>query len=284
MSSTLRLAFVTDIEAGGRKKNRKGKNIAYGDKALKLVDKFVAACNRKRLDCVVDLGDRVANDNADSDFAHIRNLSRCFNRLNAPFYAVMGNHDLVHLSRRDNNKHLGCPAHSHSKDIGDFHIVVFSPNLVFDKDGKRYIADRDLTWLENDLRNADKPTVIATHIGLDRDFQHASSDEADGPAYRLYYKNAAKARDIIAQSGKVVLCMAGHRHTNNATAENGVHYITLQSLVQAQEGYRTRSPYGAHAFVDITMHDGAETGEITYKLEGKYKRRHIPHDLPVPAA
>ena len=283
MTSKLRLAFVTDMETGGRRKNRKGKNLAYGDKALTLLDKFVQACNRDKPDCVIDMGDRVANDNMASDAANIRSLSQYFNKLSAPFYAVTGNHDLVYLSRKDNEKHLGCPAYSHSKDIGDFHVVFFSPELVFDDEGRRYLTEEDLNWLEEDLRKTGKPTIIATHIGLDQDVQEALNANVGNPAYRLYYDNAHQARDIIARSGKVVLCMSGHRHTNSATHENGVHYITLQSLVQAQEGYRTRSPYAAHAFVDIHMNDDG-TGEIAYQLKGRYKRRHIPGQLPIPAA
>ncbi len=258
--SKLKVSFVTDIHNGPTVGNK------YGEKALRLTEKFVEATNKFGADLAVDMGDRITDQNPETDRQNMTSLRELFNDLACPFHCVDGNHDTRNLSHDDNAEIMEQPKGSFSTDNEGFHVVFWKPEITtYDQKGL-YLHEGDLDWLRQDLASTDLPTIIVTHVPLDD--KMGGHDSPDNPTRRFAYPNANEARQIIEDAGNVVLCMGGHRHTNSHQEINGVHYITLQSLVQGQKGEGKRSPHGTFAFAEFD----SEEGSIKIDLQGKYHK------------
>lgn len=258
--SILKISFVTDIHNGPSAGNK------YGEKAVRLTEKFVEATNKYAPDLAIDMGDRVTMEDPETDRDRMLEIKSIFNDLACPFHAIDGNHDLKHLSAEENAEIMGQPKGSYSVESQGFHIVFWKLDLSAYNDHGIEISDKELEWLERDLSKTDKPTIIVTHVPLDD--KKGGLDSDNNPTKRFAYPNANKARKIIEDSGHVILCIGGHRHTNSHKEINGVHYLTLQSLVQGQKGEGKRSPHGTFAFAEFDT----EQGQMQIRLQGKYKK------------
>jgi len=71
---------------------------------------------------------------------------------------------------------------------------------------------------------------------------------AEGLYYPSHFVEMEKLRDIIEASGKVILCLSGHRHLNHIRESNGVNYVIQQSLVEVVEDDK---PAGAYSMIEI---------------------------------
>ena len=260
--SRLKISFVTDIHNGPNV----GSN--YGSKAVRLTEKFVEATNKFQPNFAVEMGDRISGRKDDDDRARMTELREVFNDLACPLHTVDGNHDLKNLDAEEVSDIMGQPKDSYSIDEDGFHIVFWKTDVSQYYNSGLKITKDELEWLEQDLASTDKPTIIVTHVPLTD--KKGGQDTDNNPNKRFMYANANKARKIIEKSGNVVLCMAGHRHSNTHEEINGTHYITLQSLVQGQRGEGKRSPHGTFAFAELD----SEERTIEINLQGKYKKNY----------
>lgn len=258
--SRLKISFVTDIHNGPNV----GSN--YGTKAVRLTEKFVEATNKFQADLAIEMGDRISGRNKEDDIEKMGELKEVFNDLACPLHTVDGNHDLKNLNSEEVSEIMDQPKDSYSIDENGFHIVFWKTDVSQYYNRGLKITDEELEWLEQDLADTDKPTIIVTHVPLTD--KKGGFDTDNNPNKRFMFANANKARNIIEDSGKVVLCMAGHRHSNTHEEINGTHYVTLQSLVQGQKGEGKRSPHGTFAFAELDT----EEGTIEINLQGKYKK------------
>ncbi len=240
----LKAAFITDVHYGFDIGNN------LGSKAPRLMKAFIRAVNKFLPDIIIDGGDRVSAKSEERDRRHTNEYLRHFNEAAAPLEYIDGNHDAKNLGRRP----------SYSKDIGGFHLVFWNPNVDIPKTGLRLDA-ADLEWLRRDLAKTDKKTILFSHVPLD----NVREDEETGIDRRFYYGEGGKARQILEESGKIVLCLHGHHHRNRHREINGIHYITQQSFTQEwREKYRI--PAGAFSFIE------ADDDKITIRLQGKHKK------------
>jgi 3',5'-cyclic-AMP phosphodiesterase len=259
--SKVRFATLTDVHYGP------DAGAKYGSKADGLLDVFAKAAADYNFDLVVDIGDRVTAHDHDEAAANMRSVKDKYNKVAAPLEGVNGNHDLLHLTPGENAEIMGFPGTSHSRDVNGYHFVFWNPPMDLSSSGL-HMSQEELDWLENDLAATDKPTIVFSHVPLDNDAADNKSGRAASKSDRLYffYPEAPKVRDIMEQSGKVILAMAGHRHTNRYREMNGIHYITQQSLVQAYDKHY-RKPHRAWSIIDI------DDDEITVRLKGRAPMR-----------
>ena len=247
----LRAAVITDIHLGpdsGRK---------LGSKAPRLLTAFAKAVNEKGADIVIEMGDRVTAGNTADARAQMKSVREHFNEIAAPKCHVLGNHDLRYLSHAENEEITGSPSKSYSRSINGVHMIFFNPASLSER-GARRISDAEIAWLKNDLAAAKGPVIVFTHVPLD------NKGEEAGANIRFYFAQGPQIRRIFEDSGKVKLCMAGHRHTNHESVINGIHYITQQALVSEwQKKYRV--PMGAWSWLEV------DDKKITVSLQGKVK-------------
>ena len=248
----LRLAVITDIHFGpdsGRK---------LGSKAPRLLHAFAKAVNKKGADAIIEMGDRITAGNAEDSRARMKAVRAHFNDIAAPLHSVIGNHDVRYLSLAENEEITGSPPCSYSRSINGMHLLFFNPASLTAR-GPRRIADEEIAWLKADLAKAKGNVIVFTHVPLDNTGAESGADA------RFYFAQGPDIRRIFEESGKVVLCMAGHRHTNSESVINGIHYITQQALTSMwQRSYRV--PAGAWSWLE------ADDEKITVSLQGKIKK------------
>jgi len=260
--SKFRFAVVTDIH--------NGPNIGHkrGEEAISLTQRFINAANKFKAALTIDMGDRISALSLDEDRANMRSIRREFNALASPYYSVNGNHDVRHVTNAEAEEITGNPAGNYSLDDGGVHFVFLNPGYRNYIEKHMSIPQSDLEWLKEDLARTELPTIVISHVPLDN--IKTDNYEGDNPGKRVYYRNGADARAILEESGKVVLCMAGHVHRNSHRIHNDIHYIRLQSLVQERDGKRARVPFGAFALIKAD----AEEGTIDIRVKGKYDKRY----------
>ncbi|HTK85139.1 MAG TPA: metallophosphoesterase [Patescibacteria group bacterium] len=257
----VRFAVITDIHYGP------DAGAKYGSKSAKLLDVFTKAAAGYGLDCIVDMGDRVTAHSHDEAVKNMQDVKAQFNKVAVPTYSVIGNHDLLHMTREENEQVMGSPGTSYSRDVKGYHFVFFNPPLDLSHNGL-HMTQEELDWLEKDLASTDKPTIVFSHVPLDNDEADNKSGRAASKSDRLYffYPEGPQVREIMEKSGKVIMAMAGHRHTNRYREINGIHYITQQSLVQAYEKHY-RKPHRAWSVIEL------DDDKITVKLKGRAPMR-----------
>lgn len=261
----LRAAVITDIHYGFDIKDK------LGSKAPRLMEVFIKAVNKYTPDCVIDMGDRVSARCEEDDRNHMTSLKTQFNKLAAPVYSVIGNHDLKNLGRAGNEQIMGNPSESYSKDIGDCHLVFWNPKYWINEDGIN-VREADITWLKDHLANTGKPVILFSHVPLDNE-----GDEGFEPITKYFFwTQGAQIRKVLEDAGNVILCMGGHRHRNRHKEINGIHYITQQSFTsQWREHYRIASR--TFSYLEV------EDDKITVRLEGKFKKTYELTPRPLAA-
>lgn len=260
----LRFAVVTDIHYGFDRGNKKG------SRAPALIDRFVKAANSNRVDFAVDMGDRVTYANPEQDRHYLIKLKDQFNKLAMPKYSVHGNHDLSNLTRQNNEDILGVPGGSYSKDINGYHVIFWNPNVRITGEQGLFITPDEMSWLRDTLTETDRKCVLFCHIPLDNyPTDNVRAAEYDKRPFLSYYPQGPEIREILEESGKVLLCMSGHRHRNRHREINGIHYITHQSLVQRY--HDTERPHAAYSLVKINKGririEGRGLGQPSYDLK-----------------
>ena len=243
MSEPRRIALVTDIHHGADV-GTKG-----GTQALPLLRRFCAWAEAQRPDLVVDLGDRINDVERQTDIALTQEVAAVFADLSIPRVHLLGNHEVAKMQPDEAETAIGQPLSSHSRDLGDLHLVFWNADVRVLHGPRFEIAEADVAWLAADLAATERPTVLFSHIPLD-DSSMAGNFYFDTVVPGLgHYCNGAVARETIERSGKVFLCLAGHVHWNRHTAIDGVHYITIQSLTETF----TCHPHvaGAYALLEI---------------------------------
>ena len=244
MVNPIRLALVTDIHHGANVGTKDGRH------ALPLLNDFCDWVETIQPDLVVDLGDRISDVDRDTDIALTQDVAAVFKRLTVPRVHLCGNHEVGKMALDDATTAIGQSLHSHSRELGGFHLVFWNADVQVHRDPFRFeIDEADLSWLTAELASSSQPTIVFSHIPLDNGSMIGNFYFEQMFPGMGHYSNGAAAREIIEQSGKVFLCLAGHVHWNHHTAIDGIHHITIQSLTETF----TSHPHvaGAHALLEV---------------------------------
>jgi hypothetical protein len=267
---TLRIAVITDIHYGmdiGAKK---------GSQALNLVDQFIDAAHSFGAHYIFNLGDDISTRDPVTDEHYKQTLRQHFNRAACPIIKIDGNHCVRFQEKQSTSRSFQTDSH---------HIVLWNPYLNrYTRDG--VIPDpEDIEWLESELTKADKPAIILSHVpfrGPESERKQFKRAHTEGQYYPSHFADAEKLQEIIESSGKVILCLSGHRHLNHIETMSGVHHTIQQSLVEIVEDGK---PAGAYSLIEIDQHEIRINGfglkqppQITLPLRAK------PLATPAPQA
>lgn len=223
-------------------------NTKLGTTALSCLGDFGKAVKGEAPDFLARLGDDISSVTLAQDRQRQAAIEAEFNRMAVPHYKIDGNHD---------RKLLPVPQQSHVQDINGFRFIFWCPNVRLPSTIGLYLPQFDIDWLEREVMTSDKPTVVFSHVPLDNDAADNLNDlRFNGfKGQGQFYPQGAQVRKILEDSKKVILCMAGHRHTDRTRTMNGIHYITLQSLTEAVPHTSPAKPFGAFGFVEIKDRD-----------------------------
>lgn len=179
-------------------------------------------------------------DNIDSPHEeYLPEFMKIINKLNVPYYIVIGNHDVF--------KNNGLSKAHYLEIVRDnnFFYKYKKPNYVFQKDGFVFIVvdgakeiipgsigyykEDTLKWLDKQLKKyKNNPVIILQHFPL------IATKEVK--THEVYQKE--KYLDLLDSHDNVVSIIAGHLHFNSEIMRNGVYHITSPTLLSEPPVYK----------------------------------------------
>ncbi len=226
---SLKIAVVTDIHHGQDAEAKKG------SRALPLLKKFARFVAREKPDLVFDLGDRISDEDPETDIRLEEEVSEAFKPIRrvAPVFHICGNHDRDFLSVEQNEKILGQSLENLTLDFGAWRIALFRADTLIRRPGGFSCAQKDLDWLERTVADADRPLLIASHVPVSGHSQignHYFENNADSSTYP---REAARIRALLRASRVPTAWISGHVHWNTLTTVDGIPHMTQQSLTES---------------------------------------------------
>jgi Icc protein len=237
-----RIAVVTDIHHGQDSYAKKG------SAAMRLMAGFTRFVAETGPDLVLDLGDRISDSDHDTDLALEADVARAFAELQVPVLHVNGNHDRDFLSVAENEAILGQRLDHAVVEAGDWQVVLWRADSRLHRPGGFILQDGDLAWLEQTLREATRPTLLASHVPLSGQGQTGNYWFERNP-HLSRYDRTDSIRAALAGAAVPMVCLAGHVHWNSLTVVDAIPHITLQSLVETST--TAPAPAGAWGLLQL---------------------------------
>jgi len=231
-------AQYADAEPGGSRHFRA---------SLKKLETCVADFNRQKLAFVIQLGDLVDRSQAD-----VATILAPYRKLKNPAYHVIGNHDAA-LGDTVRSVLKGKTPGYYDFAVGQWRFVVLDTSdlrlqsvtstapaageaqAIFDQLKTRNapnaqtwnggIGAHQKAWLKTVLTKAKKTgerAVVFSHM----------------PLYPSDVHNPWNVEDIIPileNSKCVAACFAGHNHAGRYAQKNGIHYLTLEGMIETPD-------------------------------------------------
>jgi calcineurin-like phosphoesterase family protein len=226
---TLRLAIVADIHHG------RPSTAKRGDRALPLMADFAAFVRDSGADHVLDLGDRISDEDRETDLTLQAEVAEAFRAVPGTHWHINGNHDRDHLSVADNEAILGQPMGHEVVDLGGWRIVLWRADSRIRRgpDHQGFVlAETDLVWLAQTMQAADRPCLVVSHVPVSGHSQIGNYYFQNNPASSVY-PMADRARAALALARVPVVCLSGHVHWNTITCVDGITHLTQQSLTES---------------------------------------------------
>ena len=219
--------------------------------SLDRLQQCVADLNTQPLAFTIQLGDIV-----DRGSANLDRVLAVFNQLKMPTHHVLGNHDLT-IGRETAYTKLGLSSPYYSFTVAEWRFVVLDCSDVsveggWPEDSAHYRQGRD--WLER-LKREGRPYAETWNGGIGEEqlqwlkqqlaearengqrvivFGHMPVLAAASADWALLY-NHDEVRRLLETSGIVVAYICGHEHAGGYAQQNGVHYLTIQGMIEAPE-------------------------------------------------
>ena len=245
--NALKLAAVTDIHHGRNDETK------YGTRALELLEHALGEIEALAPDLLIDLGDRITDENVDEDRRLSAEVIERFRATAVPRAHLLGNHDIEFLDAGEQEREFGCSLQSHSRHLNGWQLIFWKADPTYRR-GNLRIPDADMRWLERELSAASYPAVVFTHVPMDGGSMHGNYYFDRDPDGRAHHYNVEEARRIITAGSNVVLAVAGHTHWNRLNTIDGVHFVTIQSLTERFTTYPDAAASWAEIELGETIH------------------------------
>lgn len=229
----LRFGMLSDIHYA----DRDPADPRYYRQSLSKVKECVDLMNHQGVDFLIELGDFKDQDpvpNEANTLKYLTGIENVFQQFNGPTYHVLGNHDMDGISKdqflsRVTNTGIAASESYYSFNLKGFHFVVLDGN--FTRDGIAYdhgnftwdntmIPEAEVNWLKEDLQNNELPCIVFIHQMLD-----------DAKSKEQSVQNAARVRQVLEESGKVICVFQGHVHEERYSLINNIHYYSMMAVV-----------------------------------------------------
>ena len=226
---TIRLAIVTDIHHGAPSTAKRG------DMALPLMPEFARFVKDNGATHVLDMGDRISDQDRDADLRLEAEVADAFREVAAPVWHINGNHDRDHLSVADNEAILGQSLGHEVHDVEGWRLVLWRADSRIHRSPAHrgfQLQEQDLVWLARTMQAADRPTLVVSHVPLSGHAQTGNYYFQNNPDLSTY-PTSERARAALSMARVPVVCLAGHVHWNTVTCVDGITHLTQQSLTES---------------------------------------------------
>lgn len=208
--------------------------------SIPIIDKIIDEINTYNPDMCVCLGDLIEDTfDHNKDITNFTYIWNKLKKINAPFYSVLGNHDLRTMnSRKELEKIMKIENATFSFNLKDYHFIILTSDIREDlggKDGGIYktqcISEDEIDWLKKDLSKNKLPCIIFTHFGLAEDKQIDNYWFSNKPQDGLL-SNRNIIKEIINSDNNVIAVFSGHQHWTKQLREDKINYYVVGSLVE----------------------------------------------------
>lgn len=248
--SPLRFGLVTDLHYAQKEP---AINRYYKDSILKL-RKAIETFNSSHLDFIIELGDLKdmgTTPNETEALHFLDEIEETLQSFSGPVYHVLGNHDMDCITKADFLKHTANPGGAKGKAFYSFEkkgirFIVLDANYNEDRSSynkgnfdwrKAFVPQEQLDWLEGELHEDSRPTIIFLHQMLDS-FSDISKDLCVG--------NAEEVVAILERHPQVLAVFQGHHHDGFYSQRNAIHYFTMKGMIES-----TFPEHNSYAIVEI---------------------------------
>ncbi|MBU4000122.1 metallophosphoesterase [Patescibacteria group bacterium] len=261
----MKFAIINDIHIGDYRPH-KGIYRKATPHAEKLLRNFVQKMNNSFMpDFVVQGGDMVEEINLSVDKKNYKKGLAILSKLNCPVYHLVGNHELKYLSIKYLKEALKYKKLYFNVDCKNFRFIfLFTKRFYPSKEIKLDFSQ--LKWLKKKV-NTDKKIIIFSHHSL-VPVNTRGNFWFSGRPDLTFIKNHSQFLNTIAGKN-VKLVFNGHLHWNKRVVVNGIHYITVQSLVENTSGKIEGPP--ANAFTLVSLNDNFASIKTTGRGSKDYK-------------
>jgi len=192
----------------------------------------------QQVDFLIELGDFKDEDSQPNEaltLSYLRSIENVFRSGVERTYHVLGNHDLDSISKSQflsetTNTGISPEATFYNFSLAGFQFIVLDANFRSDDEAYDHgnfdwtdanIPADQLGWLKQQLNANPFPAIVFVHQLLDGIGSH-------------YINNASEVRGLLEASGKVQAVFHGHQHAGQYNRINGIHYYTLQAVVEGK--------------------------------------------------
>lgn len=232
-ASTVKFVQITDSHFSTEKGSYTQRDVEYSKEALENTIKDINSI--KGVNFVAFTGDNI-------DTASEKDLKlflQMANKLNVPYYIVIGNHEVFKSRDFDKKEYLRI-VRKYSKNCR-----AKNPNYVFEKNGivflvvdgakevipgpSGYYKKDTLLWLDKTLsRYKNRSVVILQHFPVVEPYYNRS--------HTTY--NVKDYEDVLKKHDNVIAIFSGHYHANAENKKDGIYHVSTPSLVEAPHNYK----------------------------------------------
>ena len=236
MNQKLKLVIFSDLHY--LDKHHEGDNRKLTKLVLPILKALTDKINNQiKPDACIYLGDLIEDtNNYKQDIENIKYILNELNKIKVPLYIVLGNHDLRTIPKEELENILGHS--SFSVNINGFHLIFLNldtKNHLGTGEGgitkTRYISEKDLKWLEKDLKENNLPGLIFNHFGIAEDNMQGnywfSSDKENA-----LLANRKELKRILKTNKNIIGIFSGHQHWTKRIKEDGLDYYVVGSIIE----------------------------------------------------
>ena len=233
---SVRFGMITDLHFA----HRANLNTRHYEESMQKTEIAIKEFKKHNLDFVIELGDlkdMSAQNKREETISFLTEIEACLQSYGAPFYHVLGNHDMDNISKQDFLSHITNPGEANGKSYYSFvkkgiKFIVLDANYNADQsdyDAGNFdwevalIPDIEMEWLAEELKRGDEPVIIFCHQLLDSENQLYKG---------LFVQNAGEVNKLLVASKRVLAVFQGHHHAGSYSVQNGIHYFTLKGMIE----------------------------------------------------
>ena len=225
----MKIALISDIHNGKLIEHRPG------EEALGLIRDFLEVCKAEDADCIVELGDRVNNEDHEHDVLYTEEVMSLFRSSGLPMLNVIGNHDIHNIPKDEDISLLGRSAPYFYRDLEGYRLVVLDTADPIIGDCGGCLSPSQLSWLQDLLESTpdDLPVLLFSHHPLSDQEQTGNPFFANLPGEHTIADHKAISEIIERYRDKIAGAFNGHVHWNYLRYQYDIPFFSVASLTEA---------------------------------------------------
>lgn len=232
-SQEIKFVQITDSHFSASLQSASQRDVEGSQKYLENTIKDINGL--KDLDFVVFTGDNIDQANPDE----LKKFIKIANKLNAPYYVVIGNHEVFKSQKFTKKDYMGIvskyskncrtkDANYVFKDKGVVFLVVDGAKEVIPGPAGYYKKDT-LKWLDKELtKYKHDKVVILQHFPIVPPYFNRSHSTYNIEDYFA----------VLKKHTNVIAIFSGHYHANGEQMKDGIYHVSTPALVESPHNYK----------------------------------------------